>query len=240
MTKEGEKSFGQSIKSWPKGERPRELLLDNGPDCVSDAGLIAILLRSGTKGKDAVTLARGLIKHFGGLRGVLSARKADLEKIKGLGQAKIAQLMAVIEIAKRQLKEEIIGKPCIENKKDIMDYLSLSMRDLKEEFFKVLYLNKANIIISVEDLAKGTIDQSSIYPREIIKKALEIGSCAIVFVHNHPSGSLEPSKFDIEVTKRLASACRAVDITPLDHIIVSPYGHLSLKSRGVFSNIENT
>ncbi|MBL7071046.1 MAG: DNA repair protein RadC [Candidatus Omnitrophica bacterium] len=232
ITKEREKAFGQSIKSWPISERPRELLLDNGPDCVSDAGLIAILLRSGTKGKDAVSLARDLIKHFGSLRGLLSARKADLEKIKGLGQAKIAQLMAVIEIAKRQLKEEIIGKPYIENEKDVMDYLSLTMRDLKEEFFKVSYLNKANIIISVEDLAKGTIDQSSVYPREIIKRALEIGSCAIVCVHNHPSGNLEPSKFDIEVTKRLTSACQAVDITPLDHIIVSPPRSVKLKKQG--------
>jgi len=229
-----------SIKAWPKDERPRELLLEKGPDYVSDAGLIAILLRSGTKGKDAVSLARELIEHFGGLRGLLSAKRVDLEKVKGLGQAKISQLMSAIELTKRQFKEEIIGKSCIKNEKDVLDYLSLSMRDLKEEFFKVLYLNKASIILSVENLAKGTIDQSSIYPREVIKRALEIGASAVIFVHNHPSGSLQPSRFDIEITKKLISACVAVDITPLDHIIVSPHGCLSLKSKNVFSNIENT
>lgn len=226
-----------SIKTWPKSERPRELLLEKGPDYVTDAGLIAILLRSGTRGKDAVSFARELIERFGGLRGLLNAKRSDLEKIKGLGQAKIAQLISSIEITKRQLKEEIIGKSCIANKKNVMDYLSLSMRDLKEEFFKVLYLNKASIIISMEDLAKGTVDQSSIYPREVIKRALEIGASALIFIHNHPSGSLKPSQFDIDVTKRLIAACRSVDIEPLDHIILSPHGHVSLKDTGIFTNM---
>lgn len=223
-----------SIKSWPKYERPRELLLEKGPDHVSDAGLIAILLRSGTKGKDAVSLARDLIKRFGGLRGLLNAKKSDLEKIKGLGAAKIAQLMAAIEITKRQLKEKIIGMNYIENDSDVIEYLSLSMRDLKEEFFKIIYLSRANSILSIEDAAKGTVDQASIYPREVIKRALDIGASAIIFVHNHPSGSMEPSKLDIDITKRLISACHAVDITPLDHIIVSPRGHLSLNNKGLF------
>ena len=223
-----------SIKSWPRYERPRELLIEKGPDHVSDAGLIAILLRSGTKGKDAVSLARDLIKKFGGLRGLLSAKKSDLEKINGLGSAKIAQLMAAIEITRRQLKEEIIGINYIENDRDVLDYLSLSMRDLKEEFFKIIYLNRANSILSIEDVTKGTVDQASIYPREVIKRALDISASGIIFVHNHPSGSMEPSKLDIDITKRFISACRAVDITPLDHIIISPYGHLSLKSLGYF------
>lgn len=236
ITKKGK--IRNSIKTWPKYERPRELLLEKGPDHVSDAGLIAILLRSGTKGKDAVSFARDLIKQFGGLRELLNARKTDLEKIKGLGAAKIAQLMAATEITKRQLKEEIIQKNCIENDKDVIDYLSLSMRDLKEEFFKVIYLNRANIILSIEDLAKGTVDQASIYPRQVIKNALDIGASAVIFVHNHPSGSVEPSRIDIDVTKKLISACLAVDITPLDHIIISPHGHLSLKSKGVFSITE--
>ena len=223
-----------SIKTWPKYERPRELLLEKGADHVSDAGLIAILLRSGTRGKDAVSLARDLISHFGGLRGLLNARKSDLEKIKGLGNAKIAQLMAAIEITKRQLKEEIIGKNYIENDKDVIDYLSISMRDLKEEFFKVIYLNKANIILSIDELARGTVDQASIYPREVIKSALDKGARAVIFIHNHHSGSKKPSKFDIDVTKKLISACNTVDITPLDHIIISPYGHVSLKNKGLF------
>lgn len=223
-----------SIKFWPRYERPRELLLEKGPDHVSDAGLIAILLRSGTKGKDAVSLARDLIKQFGGLRGLLSAKKSELKKIDGLGDAKIAQLLAVIEITKRQLKEDIIGKDYIENEKDVLDYLSLSMRDLKEEFFKAVYLDRANRIIEVETLAEGTVDQASIYPREVIKSAINKDASSVIFIHNHPSGSCKPSQFDMEITKRLISACRAVDITPLDHIIIYPHGHVSFKSKRIF------
>lgn len=220
-----------SIKTWPKYERPRELLLDKGAEHVSDAGLIAILLDTGIKGKDAVSLARELIQQFGSLRGLLHARKSDLSKTKGLGTAKIAKLLAVMEIAKRQFKEEVVGKSYIENRQDIVDYLALSMRDLKEEFFKGAYLNKANIVIAVEDLFHGTVDQTSVYPREIIKRAIELGASGVIFVHNHPSGSLEPSQHDIELTRRLVAACRAVDITVLDHILISPLGHKSLYLR---------
>ena len=223
----------EPIKTWPKNERPREVLLERGPDHVSDAGLIAILLRSGTRGKDAVTLARDLLRQFGGLRKLLNAKKPDLEKIKGLGTAKITQLMAATEIAKRQLKEQIVGKNYIESNQDVIDYLSLSIQDKKEEFFKAIYLNRANSILSIENLAKGTVDQVSIYPREVVKRALELGASAVIFVHNHPSGSVKPSQLDLDITKRLASACSAVDITPLDHIIISPNGHLSLKSKGL-------
>lgn len=223
--------IGESIKKWPKSERPRELLLEKGPDFISDAGLVAILLHTGIKGKDVVSLGRELIGQFGGLSGLLNARRKDLEKIKGLGSAKIAQLMAATEIVKRQLKENIIEEKYIENEKDVMDYLSLSMKDLKEEFFKVMYLNKANVILSIDNLAKGTVGQASIYPREVIKKALDIGASGIIFIHNHPSGSLNPSQLDIDITKKLVSACNSVDITPLDHIIISSHGHLSLKNK---------
>lgn len=222
-----------SIKTWPKYERPRELLLERGPDFVSDAGLIAILLRTGTKGKDAVSLARDLIKEFNGLRGILSAEKSDLQKIKGLGEAKIAQLLSVIEISKRQLKEEIVGNNYIESDKDVVDYLSLSMRDLKNEFFKVIYLNKNNIVLTIDNLFYGTVDQASLYPREVIKRALDTGASSVIFVHNHPSGSLKPSVFDIDITKNLISACHAVNITPLDHIIISPLGFFSFKEKGL-------
>lgn len=224
-----------SIKTWPKYERPREVLLDKGPDYVSDAGLVAILLCTGTKGKDAVAFARDLLSSFGGLRGLLSAGKSDLQKIKGLGTAKIAQLIAVIEIANRKLREEIIGQNYVENEKDVIDYLSLSMKDLKEEFFRAIYLNKGNAILSIDELAKGTVDEAFIYPREIVKRGLEIGASAIIFVHNHPSGTIEPSQFDLKLTKQLILACLAVGITPLDHIIISSKGHTSLRENGIFN-----
>ena len=158
----GQKNTKHGIKSWPKSERPRELLLDKGPGYVSDAGLVAILLRTGIEGKDAVTLARELLKHFGGLRGLLNANKKDLEKIKGLGIAKISQLLSATEIAKRQLKEDIVGKTVINGPEDVLEYLSVSMSNLKEEVFKVIYLNSANVVLAVEDLFKGTVDQSAV------------------------------------------------------------------------------
>lgn len=230
----GQKNTKHGIKGWPKSERPRELLLDKGPGYVSDAGLVAILLRTGIEGKDAVTLARELLKHFGGLRGLLNANKKDLEKIKGLGIAKISQLLAATEIAKRQLKEEIVGKTVINGPEDVLEYLSVSMSNLKEEVFKVIYLNSANVVLAAEDLFKGTVDQSVVYPREIIKIAFELNASGLIFVHNHPSGNLKPSKHDLSLNDKLVKACRAVDLTPLDHIIIGPTGYISLKEKGVF------
>lgn len=230
----GQTNTKHGIKSWPKSERPRELLLDKGPEYVSDAGLVAILLRTGIEGKDAVTLARELLKHFGGLRGLLNANKKDLEKIKGLGIAKISQLLSATEIAKRQLKEDIVGKAIINGPEDVLEYLSVSMSNLKEEVFKVIYLNSANVVLAAEDLFKGTVDQSAVYPREIIKIAFELNASGLIFVHNHPSGNLKPSKHDLSLNDKLVKACRAVDLTPLDHIIIGPTGYISLKEKGLF------
>ena len=228
----------KGIKSWPKSERPREILLEKGPEFVSDAGLVAILLRTGVTGKDAVTLGRELLQHFGGLKGILSANKKDLEKVKGLGTAKIAQLLAAIEIAKRQLKEELLTKKAIKGPEDVIDYLSVSMANLKEEVFKVLYLNSANMVLAADDLFKGTVNQSAVYPREVIKRALELNASGLIFVHNHPSGDLKPSEHDLALNLKLIKACQAVDLTPLDHLIIGPTGYASLKEKGYLqSNI---
>jgi DNA repair protein RadC len=223
-----------SIKNWPKSERPRELLLDKGPEYVSDAGLVAILLRTGTQGKDAVSLSRHLLNHFNGLRGLLHATKKDLKAIKGLGPAKISQLLAVTELVKRQLKEELIDRVKAQGPEDVAEYLSLSMANLKEEVFKVIYLNNANLILSAEVLFKGTINQSVAYPREIIKRAFELNASSLIFVHNHPSGESGPSKQDISLTRKLVDACRAVDLTPLDHIIITSGGYFSFKENNMF------
>lgn len=219
----------QGIKSWPKSERPRELLLEKGPEYVSDAGLVAILLRIGVKGKDAVTLGRELLNHFGGLRGLLNANKKDLEKIKGLGTAKIAQLLAATEIAKRQLKEEIIGKALVSGPEDVLEYLSLSMSNLTEEVFKVIYLDGANVVLAADDLFKGTVDHAAVYPRDIIKRAFELNASGLIFVHNHPSGNLRPSQPDLSLKEKLNKACLAVDLAPLDHLIIGPAGYVSFK-----------
>ena len=219
----------QGIKGWPKSERPRELLLEKGPEYVSDAGLVAILLRIGIKGKDAVTLGRELLSHFGGLRGLLNANKKDLEKIKGLGIAKIAQLLAATEIAKRQLKEEIIGKALVSGPEDVLEYLSLSMSNLTEEVFKVIYLDGANVVLAADDLFKGTVDHAAVYPRDIIKRAFELNASGLIFIHNHPSGDLKPSQPDLSLKEKLNKACLAVDLTPLDHLIIGPAGYVSFK-----------
>jgi DNA repair protein RadC len=222
-----------SIKTWPKSERPREQLVDKGPEHVSDAGLVAVLLRTGTRGKDAVALARELLDRFGGLRGLMQAGPSELKKVKGLGTAKIAQLSAALEIAKRQMREGVLDQDYFRSADDVAGYLSFSMRDLREEAFSVIFLNRANAVIRIEELVRGTVDQTAIYPREVIRKALEAGASSVIFVHNHPSGSLEPSRFDRDVTRRLAAACDAVDITPLDHIIVSPQGTFSFQKHGL-------
>ena len=219
----------KGIKDWPKSERPRELLLDKGPEFVSDAGLVAILLRIGIKGKDAVSLGRDLINRFGGLRGLLNTDKKELEEVPGLGPAKIAQLLAATEIAKRQLKEKVVNGIKIRGPQDLIEYLSTSMASLREEVFKVVFLNSANVVLAIEDLFKGTVDQSAVYPREIIKRALELNASGLIFVHNHPSGDLKPSKSDLSLKRKLVEACLAVNLTPLDHLIISPIGFASIK-----------
>ena len=229
LEKKDETKKTKGIKDWPKSEQPRELLLERGPEFVSDAGLVAILLRIGVKGKDAVSLGRDLIHHFGGLRGLLNANKKDLEKVNGLGPAKIAQLLAATEIVKRQFKEQIIDRPVIRGPEDLMEYLSLSMANLKEEVFKVVYLNSANIVLAVEDLFRGTVDQSAVYPREIIRRALELSASGLIFVHNHPSGDLSPSEDDLSLNRKLIEACLAVNLTPLDHLIIGSTGYFSFK-----------
>jgi DNA repair protein RadC len=223
------KKKSKGIISWPKTERPREILLDKGPEFVSDAGLAAILLRIGIRGKDAISFARDLLHHFGGLRGLLNAKRKDLEKVKGLGPAKIAQLLAATEITKRQLKEQIVRGPAIRGPEDMIEYLSASMADLREEVFKVAYLNSANVVLAIEDLFRGTVDQAAVYPREIIKRAFELNASGLIFVHNHPSGDIKPSHDDLSLNQRLLDACHAVNLTPLDHLIIGPAGYLSLR-----------
>ena len=221
-SKMNETSSRQShgIKAWPESERPRERLMRHGAGTLSDADLLAILLRSGIKGKDAIALGRELIMQFGSLRGLLSVDSKELKKVKGLGAAKVASLLAATEIARRQLREDVIGKDVIRDPESVVAYLMSSMRDKKKEVFKILFLNKANRILDEKDMFEGTVDEASIHPREVVKAALDLHATALVLVHNHPSGRREPSREDIEITKKLKAACEAVSVRILDHIIV--------------------
>ena len=217
----------RGIKSWPETERPRERLLQSGVSSLTDAELIAVLLRSGTRGKDAIQLARELLTGFGGLRGLLAREPRELRRLKGLGQAKIATLLAATEIARRKLREEIIGKNFIRDPQSVLDYLYASLRDRKKELFKVLFLNKANRIIGEQDLFEGTVDEAAIHPREVVKAALDHHATALMLIHNHPSGVARPSPEDREMTKKLLLACEAVSVRVQDHIIVGDNEYFS-------------
>lgn len=223
----------KGIKSWPESERPRERLIKNGVSSLSDAELLAILLRSGIRGKDAITLARELLSRFGGLRGLLSVGWPELKQIKGLGQAKITVFLAATEIARRQLKQELVGKNYVRDPQSVLDYLYSSLRDKNREVFKVLFLNKANRIVDEKDLFEGTVDEAVIHPREVVKAALDCQATALILIHNHPSGQVEPSLEDREITRKLQVACDAVSIKILDHIIVGGNQYFSFRMQGL-------
>ncbi|MBI4125694.1 MAG: DNA repair protein RadC [Deltaproteobacteria bacterium] len=218
-----------TIRDWPESERPREMLLSRGPSALSDANLVAILLRTGNEGENAVSLARNLLATLGGLSGLVNASEKELGKFKGLGPAKISILLSLKEIIKRILNAKIIGKNAVNSPEEVVNYLTNTMKDLKKEVFKVIYLNNANCVLGVENVFEGTADQAMVYPREVVQRALEQSATGVIFAHNHPSGSLEPTQHDKEITIKLAKACRAVDIIPLDHIIIAGSQYRSLK-----------
>ena len=209
--------------------------MESGAEVLSDAELIAILLRNGVKGKDAISMARELLSQFGGLRGLCSLDQRELKQVKGLGNAKIAALLCATEIARRQLKEEIMGKNMLRDPKSVMDYLYSSMRDKKNEIFKVLFLNKANCIIGEENLFEGTVDETVVHPREVVKSALEKNATGIVLVHNHPSGRIFPSREDQEITRRLISICNPMGIRVLDHLIVGDNQYYSFNEHNLLT-----
>lgn len=219
----------KTIRDWPESERPREILLNKGPLTLSDANLVAILLRTGNQEENAVTLARNLLAAFGGLSGLSNASRKELEKFKGLGPAKISILLSLKEIITRILNAKIIGKNAVHSPEEVVKYLTSTMKDLKKEVFKVIYLNNANCVLGVENIFEGTADQAVVYPREVVQRALERSATGVIFAHNHPAGSLEPTPHDKEITLKLAKACRAVDIIPLDHIIIAGSQYRSLK-----------
>ncbi|MSR77706.1 MAG: JAB domain-containing protein [Candidatus Omnitrophica bacterium] len=210
----------QSIKSWPEKERPRERIFNHGSGSLSDAELVALLLRSGMRGKDVISFSRELLQQRGGLRGLFSSEWKGLEQVKGLGPAKIAAILAVKEICIRQLREEMMGKNVIQDPQSVMQYLYTSMRDHKREVFKVLFLDKGNRVIDEQDLFEGTVDQTAVHPREVVKAALDHHATAVILVHNHPSGRTQPSMEDRAMTCKLQGACHAVGISILDHIII--------------------
>ncbi len=224
-----------SITQWPEHERPRERLLAKGAEALSDAELLAIFLRVGMKGKSAVDLARELVSNFGSLNGLFSASKEQLCAINGVGQAKYVQLQAVLEMAKRALAEHMKTADALSSPQAVRDYLKLTLARLPHEVFVVVFLTAQNRVIAVEELFRGTLTQTSVYPREIVKRSLAHNAASVIFAHNHPSGEAAPSQADRALTTALADALALVDIRVLDHFIVAPGASLSFAEQGILS-----
>jgi DNA repair protein RadC len=221
-----------AISDWPIAERPRERLLAKGAAILSDAELLAILLRTGLRGKNAVELARELLEQFDGLTGLFSAG-AELAKVKGLGEAKRAQFAAAIELARRSIEEKLQSGAALTSPGAVRDYLRLALGGKLHEVFVCIWLDAQHRVIKFDEPFRGTLTQTSVYPREIVKAALAANAAAVIFAHNHPSGAAQPSQADELLTRNLKEALALVDVKVLDHFIVAGNHALSFAERGL-------
>jgi DNA repair protein RadC len=222
-----------SIASIPLCERPRERLATLGPAALSDAELLALFLGSGMPGRSALDLARELLSRFGRVSRVLAAAQAELGEVTGIGAARGAQIAAVMELARRALTEEMKARDSLASPAAVRGYLRLNMQELAHECFYVVFLDAQNRVIRAEELFRGTLTQTSVYPREVVKHALKHNAAAVILAHNHPSGVAEPSIQDQSLTRTLAEALSLVDVKVLDHFIVAPGACLSFAERGL-------
>ncbi len=209
------------IRDWPSIQRPREKLIRNGPSTLSDAELLALFIHTGIAGRSAVDLARDLLVRFEGLSGVFSAPLSEFKAIKGLGPAKYAQLQAVLEMTKRTLGERLREGPVLSSSRAVREFLTLELGDKPFEVFFALFLDSQNRLLDARELFRGTLTQTSVYTREVVKAALEANAASVVFAHNHPSGVPVPSQADEILTQTLETALGLVDIRTLDHLIVA-------------------
>jgi DNA repair protein RadC len=223
-----------AITDWPENERPRERLLQQGAAALSDAELLAIFLRVGVKGKSAVDLSRDLLAHFGGLNKLFATPLTAFKSFHGMGEAKYAQLQAVLEMARRALGEALQDRDALSSPGAVRDWLRLHLANLPHEVFMVLLLDAQNRLIHSEELFRGTLTQTSVYPREVVKLALEHNAASVILAHNHPSGVSEPSPSDEALTRSLKRGLEMVDIRVLDHFIVAGNTQpLSFAERGL-------
>lgn len=222
-----------SISNWPALERPREKLLAFGPETLSDAELLAVVLRSGVKGKSALTMARELLARFGGLRPLLAADCPTLCSALGVGPAKYALLQAALELARRRMAERLRRESSLTSPESARQYLRAWLQDRPCEVFCCLFLDTRHRVLKAEELFRGTIDGASVHPREVVRTALTHNAAAVIVAHNHPSGVAEPSRADELLTRRLKDALALVDIRLLDHIVVGEVHAVSLAERGL-------
>ena len=221
------------ISEWPLDERPREKLLAKGPESLSDAELVAILLRTGIKGSTAVDLARSVLGRCGSLTSLLSAPRKAFEDIPGLGDAKYAQLHAVLEMSRRSLRETLNRGIALSSPQTVRDYLRLTLQARHHEVFVGVFLDAQNRVLNVEELFRGTLTQTSVFPREIVKRALHYNAAAVIFAHNHPAGVAEPSRADEALTQTLKHTLALVDVKVLDHFVVGGDAAMSFAERGL-------
>ncbi len=222
-----------ALKDLPADARPREKLLALGPGALADVELIALLLRTGLPGLSVLHLAAQMLDTFGGLAGLLHARQEELKRIKGLGPAKRAEIAAVLELARRSLVQQLNELPVFDSPTRVKDYLKLQLGERDHEVFAVVFLDAQSRLIRFEELFRGTLAQTSVYPREVVKRAIELQAAAVIFAHNHPSGAAEPSRADEVLTQTLKSALRLVDVRVLDHFVVGRGAVVSFAERGL-------
>ena len=234
-----------SVKDLPADARPREKLLARGPSALSDAELLALLLRTGIAGKGVLQMADELLQiqakrlvdsptpGFGGIAGLLSATPDDLKKVKGLGPAKRAEILAVLELARRAVGQRLQERSVLGDPSAVKQFLQLRLVHLQHEVFMVCFLDVQNKLLVAEEMFQGTLSQTSVYPREVVIKALHHQAAAVVLAHNHPSGSVQPSAADQALTQTLRAALALVDVRVLDHIIVGPGEALSMAEKGL-------
>jgi DNA repair protein RadC len=221
------------MKDLPASLRPREKLLAQGPSALADAELLALLLRTGLKGLGVLQMAEQLLAQHGGIGGLLRAEPQQLARTKGLGPAKRAELQAVLELARRALAAEMAQRPVFDSPQAVRDYLKLQLADLAHEVFAVLFLDAQHRLIAYEPLFRGTLTQTSVYPREVLKRALDHNAAAVLLAHNHPSGVAEPSRADEYLTQTLKTALALVDVRVLDHFVVGRGEIASFAERGL-------
>ncbi len=234
-----------AIKDLPTDSQPREKLLARGPAALTDAELLAILLRTGIRGKGVLQMAEELLSPpgsqgagggfggIGGIAGLLHASAEDLRRIKGLGPAKRAELVAVLELARRALAQQLREREVFGSPQAVKHYLQLHLAAKAHEVFAVLFLDSQNRLIALEELFRGTLTQTSVYPREVVLRALHHHAAAVVLAHNHPSGSVQPSRADEALTRTLKTTLALIDVRVLDHVIVAPGAALSMAEEGL-------
>ena len=222
-----------TIKDWPAAERPREKLLEQGAGALSDAELLAIFLRVGVVGKSAVDLARDLLTQFGSLNAIFSASESELTHVHGMGASKYVQLQAIFEMSRRALGEQLQEKNVFESPQQVHDFLVLKLGNLNKEVFLVLFLDAQHRLQATEEMFSGSLMQTSVYPREVVKRAMHHNAAAVIFAHNHPSGVAKQSQADELITKQLKQALALVDVKVLDHFIVAGNQTMSFVERGL-------